>query len=79
VLGAKGVYISLRIVQVQMGYFAVLRVAKWANIYYVCEERMSFIVIALRYRRHLSVAILTGKETTLHHFLLQYVINFYAC
>jgi hypothetical protein len=48
VVGADGVYISLRVVHVQMGYFAVLRVAKWTNICYVCEERMSFIVIVFR-------------------------------
>jgi hypothetical protein len=47
-VGADGVYISLRVVQVQMGYFAVLRVAKWANICCVCEERMSFITIVFR-------------------------------
>jgi hypothetical protein len=47
-VSADGVYISLRVVQVQMGYFAVLRVAKWANICYVCEERMIFIMIVFR-------------------------------
>jgi hypothetical protein len=46
--GADGVYISLRVVQVQMGCFAVLRVAKLANICFVCEERMSFIMIVFR-------------------------------
>jgi len=70
------VFISLRVVQVQMGYFAVLRVAEWANICYVCEERISFIMIVFRYRRHLNAVILTEKETILQHFYLYMLLIF---
>jgi hypothetical protein len=75
-VGADDVYISLRVLQVQMGYFTVLRVAKWANICYVREERMSFIMIVCRYRSHLNVVILTENETTLHNFYLYMLLIF---
>jgi hypothetical protein len=42
-VAAEAVYISLRVVQVKMGYFAVLLAPKWVTICYVCEERMSFV------------------------------------
>jgi len=75
-VGADGVYISLRVVQVQMGYVAVLQVAEWANICYVCEERINFIMIVFRYRRHLNTVSLTQKETTLQHFYLHMLLIF---
>jgi hypothetical protein len=75
-VGADGVYISLRVVQVQMGYFAVLLLAEWANICYVCEERISFIMVVLRSRRHLNAVILREKETTLQRFYLYMLLIF---